>query len=85
MLMESDVASVLSGPNLTRREMKDALRKHRWALRDGRICMDDDADADEDRVDMPKEENIVQSPGSAVHFLRTIKPQGSFIHPMSGR
>lgn len=84
MLMESDVVSILSRPNLTQRGMKDALREHRWALRAGRICFDDDTyeQDHQDVVYVPKEQNIVQSPASAMGFLRTVRPQRSFIHPL---
>lgn len=51
MLTRSDVAAVLDEPILSQKEMKTAMRGHRWALRGGRICFDDDADDADGQVD----------------------------------
>ncbi|KAI0045081.1 hypothetical protein FA95DRAFT_1561498, partial [Auriscalpium vulgare] len=35
----SDVARLLADPQMTRQEMKSALREHQWALVGGKVCV----------------------------------------------
>ncbi|KAI0263779.1 hypothetical protein BC834DRAFT_885593 [Gloeopeniophorella convolvens] len=79
----SDVARMLDDPNMTRREIKAVLRKHYWALVDGKVRVDDGAAAFQAQQDSETSEMMDGSDATAqvrkiAHNFRLLTPVYSY-------